>query len=149
MSFITTLAPEAASGDVAEMYRRQQQSWGFVPNYAKVFCHRPQLMARWAALLAEVKRPLDKRRLEMVTFAAAHELDGELQLRAEDVEQAIHIHFGADTAEQNDFCFRAKLAPNALCAPFERFAIAQVFVINVDVREFFEFGQCDPLIDVQ
>jgi uncharacterized peroxidase-related enzyme len=74
MSFITTLAPEAATGDVAEMYRRQQQSWGFVPNYAKVFCHRPQLMARWAALLAEVKRPLDKRRLEMVTFAAAHEL---------------------------------------------------------------------------
>jgi len=74
MSFIQTVAPDAAQGDIAAMYRRQQQAWGYVPNYAKVFCHRPELMARWAALLAEVKRPLDRRRLELATFAAAHEL---------------------------------------------------------------------------
>lgn len=74
MSFIDTIAPAAARGDVATMYRRQQQHWGFVPNFAKVFCHHPELMTRWAALLAEVKRPLDTRRLELVTFAAAHEL---------------------------------------------------------------------------
>jgi uncharacterized peroxidase-related enzyme len=74
MSFIDTVSPAEAPDDVAAMYRRQQDAWGFVPNYAKVFCHRPELMARWAALLAEVKRPLDKRRLELVTFSAAHEL---------------------------------------------------------------------------
>lgn len=74
MGFITTIAPRAAQGEVAVMYRRQQAFWGFVPNYAKVFCHRPALMARWAALLAEVKRPLDPRRLELVTFVAAHAL---------------------------------------------------------------------------
>jgi uncharacterized peroxidase-related enzyme len=74
MSFIDTLPPDQARDGVAAMYRRQQDAWGFVPNYAKVFCHRPELMARWAALLAEVKRPLDKRRLELVTFCAAHEL---------------------------------------------------------------------------
>lgn len=74
MSFIDTIEPAQAHGDVGAMYRRQQQTWGFVPNYAKVFCHRPELMARWAGLLAEVKRPLDRRRLELVTFAAAHAL---------------------------------------------------------------------------
>jgi uncharacterized peroxidase-related enzyme len=74
MTFITTVDPAGARDDVAAMYRRQQDTWGFVPNFAKAFSHRPELMARWAALLAEVKRPLDKRRLELVTFCAAREL---------------------------------------------------------------------------
>ena len=74
MSFITTTPPEAARDDVAAMYRRQQDGWGYVPNYARVFCHRPEVMARWGALLAEIKRPMDRRRFELVTFAAAHEL---------------------------------------------------------------------------
>jgi uncharacterized peroxidase-related enzyme len=56
------------------MYGRQQSAWGYVPNYAKVFCHRPEVMARWGRLLAEIRRPLDKRRFELLTFAAAHEL---------------------------------------------------------------------------
>lgn len=74
MSFISTTAPQAARGAVAEMYQRQQAHWGYVPNYAKVFCHRPEIMVRWAALLAEIKRPMDARRFELVTFVAAHEL---------------------------------------------------------------------------
>jgi alkylhydroperoxidase family enzyme len=32
------------------------------------------VLARWGQLLAEIKRPLDKRRFELVTFVAAHEL---------------------------------------------------------------------------
>ncbi len=74
MPFIDTTPPAAAQGAVAEMYRRQDAHWGFVPNYALVFCHRPEVMARWAALLAEIKRPLERRRFELATFAAAHEL---------------------------------------------------------------------------
>jgi len=74
MSFIETTRPEDACGEVTAMYRRQQSAWGYVPNYAKVFCHRPEVMARWGQLLAEIKRPMDKRRFELVTFAAAHEL---------------------------------------------------------------------------
>lgn len=74
MSFIETILPEQASGDVAELYRRQQGAWGYVPNYARVFCHRPEVMARWGQLLAEVRRPMDTRRFELVTFAVAHEL---------------------------------------------------------------------------
>ncbi len=74
MAFIETIRPEDAGGAVAAMYGRQQSAWGYVPNYAKVFCHRPEVMARWGMLLAEIKRPMDKRRFELVTFVAAHEL---------------------------------------------------------------------------
>jgi alkylhydroperoxidase family enzyme len=74
MAFIQTTPPSLASDAVAAMYLRQQASWGYVPNYAKVFCHRPEVMARWAQLVAEIKRPMDKRRFELVTFTAAHEL---------------------------------------------------------------------------
>ena len=74
MAFINTTPPGEATGAVQEMYARQQNTWGYVPNYAKVFCYRPEVMVRWAKLLSEVRRPLDARRFELVTFAAAHEL---------------------------------------------------------------------------
>jgi len=74
MSFIETIAPRQASGEVRDMYRRQQAFWGYVPNYAKVFSHRPEVLARWGRLLAEIRRPMDDRRFELVTFAAAHAL---------------------------------------------------------------------------
>jgi uncharacterized peroxidase-related enzyme len=72
MPFIETI-PEAGIGaDVRAMYERQQSFWGFVPNYAKVFCWRPEIMGLWAQLQAGIKRNMDKRRFELVTFAAAH-----------------------------------------------------------------------------
>jgi uncharacterized peroxidase-related enzyme len=74
VAFINTTPPAAAEDEVLEMYQRQQGAWGFVPDYAKVFCYRPEVMVRWAKLLAEIRRPLDPRRFELVTFAAAHEL---------------------------------------------------------------------------
>jgi uncharacterized peroxidase-related enzyme len=74
MTFISTTPPNAARDAVADMYRRQQSSWGYVPNYAKVFSHRPEVLARWGQLLAEIRRPMDRRRFELVTFAVAHEI---------------------------------------------------------------------------
>lgn len=74
MSYIDTVSPDNAKGAVLEMYEHQQKHWGHVPNYAKSFSHRPEVMARWGRLLAEIRRPLDSRTFELVTFAAAHEL---------------------------------------------------------------------------
>src|SRR5690606_41510658 len=34
-------------------------------------CHRPEIMKRWAELESGIKRHLDRRRFELVTFAAA------------------------------------------------------------------------------
>jgi uncharacterized peroxidase-related enzyme len=75
MAFIDTIPATRARGAVLEMYRRQEAAWGYVPDYAKVFCHRPEVMARWGKMLAEIKRPVDPRRLELVTFAVARELN--------------------------------------------------------------------------
>jgi uncharacterized peroxidase-related enzyme len=74
MSFIETTSPQAAQGAVAAMYLRQQAAWGYVPNYAKAFSLRPEVLARWGQLLAEIRRPMDKRRFELITFTAALEL---------------------------------------------------------------------------
>lgn len=74
MAFIDTISPRAATGEVRAMYERQQAAWGHVPNYAKIFSHRPEVLARWARLLAELRRPMDDRRFELATFVAAHEL---------------------------------------------------------------------------
>lgn len=74
MAFIKTIAPADAKDEVRSMYERQQSAWGYVPNYAKVFCYRPEVMARWGRLLAEIRRPMDARRFELITFAAAHAL---------------------------------------------------------------------------
>ena len=74
MAFIETITPEAADDTVAAMYRRQQAAWGFVPNYAKVFSLRPDVLACWSQLQTAIKRNIDKRRFELVTFAAALEL---------------------------------------------------------------------------
>ncbi|MCH9695258.1 MAG: peroxidase [Gammaproteobacteria bacterium] len=74
MTFINTVRPDDACNEVREMYERQQDFWGYVPNYAKTFSHRPEVLARWGRLLAELRRPADDRRFELVTFAAAHAL---------------------------------------------------------------------------
>lgn len=35
MAFIRTIPPHAATGAVRDMYARQEDRWGYVPNYAK------------------------------------------------------------------------------------------------------------------
>ena len=74
MTFINTIPDADIGDDVRAMYERQQSFWGFVPNYAKVFSWRPEIMGLWAQLQAGIKRNMDKRRFELVTFAAAHTL---------------------------------------------------------------------------
>ncbi|TFH87304.1 peroxidase [Billgrantia azerbaijanica] len=75
MAFIETLAPEQASGEALAMYERQRTHFGYLPNYARLFCHRPEVMARWAALLASIRRPVAPRRFELATLAAAQALN--------------------------------------------------------------------------
>ena len=74
MAFIDTISPSWVTGEAFAMYERQQRHYGYVPDYATVFSHRPEVLRRWAELLAAIKRPMDRRRFELVTFAAAHAL---------------------------------------------------------------------------
>lgn len=74
MAFIETVPAKEADGDVLAMYARQEAAYGYVPDYARIFSHRPEVMERWGRLLASIKRPVDERRLELVTFVVAHAL---------------------------------------------------------------------------
>jgi uncharacterized peroxidase-related enzyme len=71
MAFIDTVPPGQASGEVAELYRRQQGKLEYLPNYAGVFCHRPPVMQAWAELQATLRQNMDDRSFGLVTLAAA------------------------------------------------------------------------------
>jgi uncharacterized peroxidase-related enzyme len=71
MAFIDTVSPAGAEGGARQLYERMQGKYGYVPNYAKVFSHRPEVMQLWSDLLYGIRKNMDKRRFELVTVAAA------------------------------------------------------------------------------
>jgi uncharacterized peroxidase-related enzyme len=75
MSHIDTIAPTQAEGEVRNMYLRQQKGWGFIPNYARVFSHRPSVMQAWADLQYTIRENIDEKSYELVTLAAAQSLN--------------------------------------------------------------------------
>ena len=74
MAYIETVPSPAGNEELRAMYERQQAHYGYLPNYAKVFCYRPEIMGLWAQLQSGIKRHMDRRRFELVTFAAANAL---------------------------------------------------------------------------
>ncbi|HKX74772.1 MAG TPA: peroxidase [Acidimicrobiia bacterium] len=69
--FLSSTPEEAATGDLAEIYARERGSWGYLPNYAPLFGHRPQVWHGWRELLASVRDHMDRRLYELATVAAA------------------------------------------------------------------------------
>ena len=54
MAYIETVESAGTDDELRAMYERQQAHWGYLPNYAKVFCHRPEIMKLWAQLQAGI-----------------------------------------------------------------------------------------------
>jgi uncharacterized peroxidase-related enzyme len=69
--FVTTVSEDAAQGDLAEYYRRQRHSWGFLPDYAGAFSTRPDVASAWDRMNSAVRDGMDRRRFEIATIAAA------------------------------------------------------------------------------
>lgn len=74
MAYIETTPPATATGDVRAIYERNQAKFGYVPNYVKLFSHRPQVLMQWGPFLGSIRDPMDLRRYELVTLAAARAL---------------------------------------------------------------------------
>ena len=72
--FIETTAQSAADGALAQWYRSQRDSWGFLPDYAGCFSTRPDVAKAWTALNLTIRGGMDRRRFEIATIAAAREL---------------------------------------------------------------------------
>jgi uncharacterized peroxidase-related enzyme len=59
---------------VAAIYEADRARLGYVPNFSRVFAHRPEVYAAWQRLSASVRDAMDLRRYELVTIAAARAL---------------------------------------------------------------------------
>jgi uncharacterized peroxidase-related enzyme len=69
--FIDVITEEAATGAAADYYAQQREGWGFLPNYALAFGHRPDVAAAWNTLGVAIRDSMDRRRFELATIAAA------------------------------------------------------------------------------
>lgn len=69
--FISGVTEGDAQGPVAEYYEAQRAMWGFLPNYAAPFSHRPEVGQAWQALNLAIRGGMDRRRYEIATIAAS------------------------------------------------------------------------------
>jgi alkylhydroperoxidase family enzyme len=75
MSFIGTIKPEQAKGAVADLYRRLQGKRDYLPNYAGIFCHRPEVMEPLSVLQETLKQHMEPRLWALVSLAVAREIN--------------------------------------------------------------------------
>lgn len=72
--FIHTISEAEAEGRLREVYDGDQESLGYVPNHAKVFSLRPDVLVAWRGLQGSIRKNLRLRTYELVTLAAAEAL---------------------------------------------------------------------------
>ena len=89
MTFIEADLQAQAGEHVQRVYARQERTFGYLPNYAPLFSHRPEVIDLWSELQKGLRRHVSPRLFELVTFAAAVALKSSycslahgLQLRA-------------------------------------------------------------------
>lgn len=71
MAFLEGVAPESASGLVAELYEEDLANLGYVANYSRLFSLRPEVYRAWKTLIGAVRGNMRLRRYELTTIAAA------------------------------------------------------------------------------
>jgi uncharacterized peroxidase-related enzyme len=69
--FIQTISDVEAEGKLQEIYEGDRKNLGYVPNHAKVFSLRPDVLEAWRAFQGSIRKNLRLRRYELVTIAAA------------------------------------------------------------------------------
>ncbi len=71
MAFIEADHCAEREAHVQAVYERQAAAFGYLPNYAPLFSHRPEVIELWAELQRGLRRHVSPRLFELVTFAAA------------------------------------------------------------------------------
>jgi uncharacterized peroxidase-related enzyme len=74
MAFIETIGDDAASAPVAQLFAGMRDQLGYVPNFGRLFAHRPDVYQAWMQLKDAIAGSMDFRRYELATLAAACEL---------------------------------------------------------------------------
>jgi uncharacterized peroxidase-related enzyme len=71
MSYLHTVPPEEAAGEVKAMYDKDLATQGYVANYTRAFSGRPEVLGGWLALKDAITSGMDPRLYELATVAAA------------------------------------------------------------------------------
>jgi uncharacterized peroxidase-related enzyme len=74
MARIQTPAPREGDEQVAELFAADLETYGYVPNFTRMFARRPAVYTAWRQLNAAIKANMDQRRYELATLAAARRL---------------------------------------------------------------------------
>ncbi len=74
MAFIEQVTDEEATGRARELLEVDRAATGFVQNHVRAFASRPDVYDAWVQLRAAIAGPMDKRRYELATVAAAAEI---------------------------------------------------------------------------
>jgi uncharacterized peroxidase-related enzyme len=74
MAFIEQVTDEEATGRARELLEIDRAATGFVQNHVRAFASRPDVYDAWVQLRAAIAGPMDKRRYELATVAAAAEI---------------------------------------------------------------------------
>lgn len=82
MSIIETVAEDEATGLTAEIYAEDRETLGYVPPHTQVMAVNPEAYRAFQQLASAVAGPMDKRRYELVTLAAARAIGSEACLLA-------------------------------------------------------------------
>jgi uncharacterized peroxidase-related enzyme len=69
--FIHITSESEADGKLREIYDGDLKNLGYVPNHAKVFSLRPEVLAAWREFQGSIRKNLRLKRYELVTLAAA------------------------------------------------------------------------------
>jgi uncharacterized peroxidase-related enzyme len=72
--FIQFINEADAEGKLLDIYEGDRKSMGYVPNHAKVFSLRPDVLEAWRAFQGSIRKNLRLRSYELVTLAAANAL---------------------------------------------------------------------------
>jgi hypothetical protein len=71
MSYVKTVAPEEASGELSDLYEQDRARLGYVPDYTRILSLRPEAISAWKTLSRATRVNIPLRRYELVTVAAA------------------------------------------------------------------------------
>ena len=74
MAFIEMVSDEDASEEVRKLFEQAREERGYVPNYLRLFAHRPAVYDAWRGLLGSITVNMDPRRYELATVAAARKM---------------------------------------------------------------------------
>ena len=78
-----------------------QDDCGFVPNFVKLYSHRPDVLLAWGELIGAIRANMDGRRYELATIAAARALRSSYCMLAHGARLAEDY---ASTAEATAIC---------------------------------------------